>query len=92
LLYKGTLELGFPIGLPNELGIKGRVFSIAGSLTEVDNATSTVNDTGSLRVSMGAGLSWASPFGPVRIDITKAVVKESFDDTEIFSFGFGSVF
>ncbi|MDP6013915.1 MAG: outer membrane protein assembly factor BamA [Alphaproteobacteria bacterium] len=92
LMYKGTLELGFPIGLPNELGIKGRVFSIAGSLTEVDNAASTVSDTGSLRVSMGAGLSWASPFGPVRIDITKAVVKESFDDTEILSFGFGSVF
>ena len=92
LLYKGTVELAFPIGLPNELGIKGRVFSIAGSLTEVDNVTSAVSDTGSLRMSMGFGVSWASPFGPVRIDIARAVLKESFDDTEMLSFGFGSFF
>ncbi|MDP6953289.1 MAG: BamA/TamA family outer membrane protein, partial [Alphaproteobacteria bacterium] len=76
----------------NELGIKGRVFSIAGSLTEVDNVTADVSDTGSLRMTMGVGASWASPFGPVRIDIAKAVLKESFDDTEILSFGFGSFF
>ena len=36
MLYKGTLEVEFPFGLPNELGIKGRLFSIVGSVGEID--------------------------------------------------------
>ncbi len=92
LLYKGTLELAFPIGLPNELGVKGRVFSIAGTLKDVDTTNLSAVDTGSVRVSVGVGVSWASPFGPVRLDLAKAVRKEGFDETEILSFGFGSFF
>ncbi len=92
LLYKGTLELAFPIGLPNELGVKGRVFTIAGSLTEIETTNLDAVDTGSIRVSVGVGVSWASPFGPVRLDLAKAVRKEGFDETEILSFGFGSFF
>jgi outer membrane protein insertion porin family len=91
-LYKGTLELAFPIGLPTELGVKGRVFGIAGSLTGVDETSPTIADTGSIRAATGVGISWASPFGPVRLDLTKAVVSESFDQGEVFSFGFGSSF
>lgn len=91
-LYKGTVELAFPIGLPNELGVKGRVFAIAGSLTDVDTTNFNTIDTGSIRTSMGVGISWASPFGPVRLDLTTAILKEGFDETEIFSFGFGSLF
>jgi outer membrane protein insertion porin family len=91
-LYTGTAEVAFPIGLPNELGVKGRLFTIAGGLTGLDNETATTRDTGSLRMSVGFGVSWASPFGPVRVDIAKAVMKEDFDDTELVSFGFGSAF
>lgn len=92
LLYKGTLELAFPIGLPNELGVKGRIFSIAGTLRRIDTTNAAAVDTGSVRVSVGVGVSWASPFGPVRLDLAKAVRKEGFDETEILSFGFGSFF
>jgi len=92
LLYKGTLELAFPIGLPNELGVKGRVFTVAGTLKELDTTNRNAVDTGSIRVSVGVGVSWASPFGPVRLDLAKAVRKEGFDETEILSFGFGSFF
>lgn len=92
ITYTGTLEVAFPIGLPNELGVKGRLFTIAGSLSELDNETPTTIDTGSLRMSVGFGVSWASPFGPVRVDLATAVVKEDFDETELISFGFGSFF
>jgi outer membrane protein insertion porin family len=92
VLYKGTMELAFPIGLPNELGVKGRIFSIAGSLTDIDTVNLNAVDTGLVRVSVGFGVSWASPFGPVRIDLATAVRKEDFDDTEVVSFGFGSFF
>jgi outer membrane protein insertion porin family len=92
LFYTGTVELAFPLGLPNELGIRGRVFGVAGTLTDVDLSGLGIVDTGSLRSSVGVGVSWQSPFGPIRIDLSQAVLKESFDETEIVSFGFGSNF
>jgi outer membrane protein insertion porin family len=41
---------------------------------------------------VGAGAAFKTPFGPVRIDIGYAVVKETFDKTEFFTFNFGSRF
>lgn len=92
LLYKGTVEMEFPIGLPNELGIKGRVFSIAGSLSQVDVDGPEIADSGAVRASVGVGVSWGSPFGPIRLDFARALRKEAYDETETLSFGFGTVF
>lgn len=92
ILYKSTLELEFPIGLPNELGIRGRLFSILGGVTDVDVGGDEVLDTSGPRASVGVGVSWGSPLGPIRLDISTAVLKEPFDETETVSFGFGAVF
>ena len=92
MLYKGTLEVEFPFGLPNELGIKGRLFSIVGSVGEIDVEDEDVLDSGSLRASAGFGVSWGSPFGPIRIDFATALRKEPYDETETLSIGFGAVF
>lgn len=92
LLYKGTVEMEFPIGLPNELGIKGRVFSIAGSLSRVDVDGPGIVDSSAVRASAGVGVSWGSPFGPIRLDFARALRKEAYDETETLSFGFGAVF
>jgi outer membrane protein insertion porin family len=44
------------------------------------------------RVSIGVGVNWVSPFGPLRIDIAKALVKQKGDDTKLFSFNEGTQF
>jgi outer membrane protein insertion porin family len=44
------------------------------------------------RVSIGFGVSWNSPFGPLRIDIAKALVKQKGDDTKLFNFNVGTQF
>jgi outer membrane protein insertion porin family len=44
------------------------------------------------RVSIGIGVNWVSPFGPLRIDIAKALVKQKGDDTKLFSFNVGTQF
>ena len=83
----------FPIGLPNELGIKGRLFSIAGSVSDVDVDDETaIHKSGGVRASVGFGVSWGSPFGPIRLDFATALRKEPFDRTETLSFGFGTIF
>ncbi len=44
------------------------------------------------RLSVGFGVNWRSPFGPFRIDIAKALLKEAGDDTKLITFNVGTQF
>ncbi len=44
------------------------------------------------RVSIGIGVNWKSPFGPFRIDLARAIIKQPGDDTKLFSFNVGTQF
>ena len=88
----GTLELAFPLGLPEEYPIRGRLFTDFGTLAETDADEGDIVDNGSLRASTGAGLTWRSPFGPLSVDIAIPVAKEDFDNTEFFRFSAGTRF
>ena len=92
VFYVGTAELRFPLGLPGELGIVGRAFSQAGSLTGIDETGSNLFDVGSVRVSSGVGVSWSSPVGPISLDYATVLRKEAFDETQAFSFRFATQF
>ena len=92
-MYTATAQLTFPLGLPNEFGIKGKVFSDLGSAGEIESsASTTIRDTGSLRASVGAGLNWVSPFGPIGLDFGFPVLQEDFDKTENLRINFGTRF
>jgi outer membrane protein insertion porin family len=49
-------------------------------------------DSISPRLSVGAGVNWNSPFGPFRIDLAYALLKEEGDDTKLISFNVGTQF
>ncbi|MGC4251230.1 MAG: outer membrane protein assembly factor BamA [Sphingobium sp.] len=51
-----------------------------------------LGDTLKPRVSVGFGVNWNSPFGPFRIDIAKALLKEPGDDTKLITFNVGTQF
>ena len=91
-MYTGTLQLGFPLGLPAELGVSGRVFTDMGSSGQLEPTNATVEDTGSLRVSSGVGITWVSPFGPLGFDVGFPLVKEDFDEEELIRVNFGTRF
>jgi len=44
------------------------------------------------RVSVGVGVNWISPFGPLRIDLAKALVTQEGDDPKLFTFNVGTAF
>ena len=92
LVYSGSVELTFPLGLPKKFGLNGAVFSDAGSLTDLDVNDPVIEDTASLRWSAGVGLAWRSPFGPVRLDFALPILKEDFDEDENFRFNFRTRF
>lgn len=91
--YRASLRLSFPLGLPNELGLRGSVFSDAGTLSGIDVSPGTsIWDESSLRAAVGAGLSWTSPVGPMTFNWAWPIAKESFDETERFRLGIGARF
>ncbi|HUN51209.1 MAG TPA: BamA/TamA family outer membrane protein, partial [Candidatus Sulfotelmatobacter sp.] len=92
IYYVGTAELTFPIGLPSEFGILGRTFVQAGSAFGIDVSGPTLFDSHAPRATTGVGLSWKSPFGPIRVDLGVPIRKEGEDKTEIFRFNFGTRF
>jgi len=51
-----------------------------------------LGDTWKPRLSVGFGVNWNSPFGPFRIDIARALLKEPGDDTKLFTFNVGTQF
>jgi outer membrane protein insertion porin family len=91
-LYSGTIEVTFPLGLPEELPIRGRVFSDFGAVTGLDDDGPTIEDTASPRLSVGTGLTWRSPLGPIAIDFAIPILIEDFDEEERFRFSFGTRF
>jgi len=100
----GTVELNFPLGIPEEWGIEGAVFSDFGTVfgTDAKNEPSGSNgctiavckvaDSMNLRASIGAGVIWSSPFGPLRLSASYPLLKEKTDDTEMFQFSIGTRF
>jgi outer membrane protein insertion porin family len=51
-----------------------------------------LGDSPKPRLSIGLGVNWVSPFGPLRIDIAKALLTQEGDETKLFSFNVGTQF
>jgi outer membrane protein insertion porin family len=49
-------------------------------------------DSAKPRLSIGAGVNWNSPFGPLRIDVAYALLKDPADDTKLVTFNVGTQF
>ncbi|RHW16570.1 outer membrane protein assembly factor BamA [Sphingomonas gilva] len=51
-----------------------------------------LGDTPKPRLSVGFGVNWNSPFGPLRIDVAKALITAEGDDPKLFTFNVGTQF
>ena len=51
-----------------------------------------LGNSGKPRVSVGIGVNWVSPFGPLRLDLARALIKHKGDDTKLFQFNVGTQF
>jgi outer membrane protein insertion porin family len=95
--FHASAEAQFPMPLfPESFGLKGAVFADAATLygTELQPQPGlTVAGTSmEWRASVGAGLIWASPFGPLRVDYAVPIVKEDTDEEQNFNFGISTRF
>ncbi len=78
----------FPLGLPEELGLRGGLFFDVGNLWDLSNVNTTggsvVGESGSFRQVVGFSLLWTTGFGPLRFNFSKALKKENFDKEQSF--------
>ena len=75
-------ELLFPI--MEQYGIRGVAFF------DMGNAFNESFSFGDLRRSLGAGVRWMSPFGPLRVELGFPLKKQPHDDTSVLGFSIGS--
>ena len=95
MYWATTAELQSNIpGLPAEYGLKAIAFVDAGSVFRYSGPTTFPGSTQSLqlannnvmRSSIGAGLTWASPFGPLNVSYAVPLTKASYDVTQPLGF------
>ena len=87
--YFATLkfEAEFPLGLPDEYGITGGAFYDIGAIWGIDksSAAGPLSSTGFKdRHAVGISLFWTSPFGPIRMNFSRAIRKQSGDIEQQF--------
>ena len=85
----GNAEIYFPVpGMKDSKQLRLSTFFDVGSVYGQDQAI----ELGDLRYSTGIGVSWYSPFGPLKVVLAKALNAEDDDKTEVLQFQFGSQF
>ncbi|MGB0747765.1 MAG: outer membrane protein assembly factor BamA [Magnetospiraceae bacterium] len=92
ITYYGTLELRFPLGLPEEYQVLGKLFGDFGSLYDVDDSGAGLVDESSVRASVGTGFLWISPMGPIGVDFAIPILQEDYDKEENLRVNFGTRF
>ncbi|PHR24732.1 MAG: outer membrane protein assembly factor BamA [Hoeflea sp.] len=92
--FNGSVEVSAPMPLVSrDFGLRFNAFADAATLYGNDISTADfagqtlVGDGMDWRASVGVGVMWASPFGPLRVYYAEPVVKKSYDDVKKFGFG-----
>jgi outer membrane protein insertion porin family len=112
MYWGASAEMQTPLYfLPKDVGVKLAVFADAGSLWDYKGPTSYaatgetlqvgLDGANKIRSSVGVGLVWDSPLGPLRFDLAYPLTKycatpvggaEVCDKTQIFRFSGGTKF
>ncbi len=83
------LEADFPLGLPEEYGVRGGVFLDAGSVWGLEDTSgfggNEVDDGFKIRSSIGVSLFWTTPFGPLRFNYAEPLQSEDYDRIRNFN-------
>jgi outer membrane protein insertion porin family len=94
-IWTQSTELRFPLPISPDLGLSGRAFVDVGGLSQVSvlsGPQGAVTDSAAPRMGAGIGVSWKTPLGLINVDIADPVLKQKYDQTQIFRFGFGTRF
>ena len=81
-----------PLNITKDFDLDAALFSDVGSIHQVDDSGAEVSNPTGLRASVGVGVGYRSPFGPIRLDFARAILRQDLDQTENLRFSFGARF
>jgi outer membrane protein insertion porin family len=90
-----SAEIFFPVpGLKQNDQFRLSTFFDAGGVFSDDESISVSDqyEQGEMRYSVGLGVQWNSPFGPLQVSIAEPLNDDNKDRTQRFQFGMGSTF
>jgi outer membrane protein insertion porin family len=96
-----SAELMAPVpGVPADANLKAALFSDVGSLWATSGSSASslaslspsqqIANARAVRASVGVGLIWDSPFGPLQVDYAYPIAKQPYDVTQRLQFSAGA--
>lgn len=85
-----NINSSLPNVLPNAQNIEIGSFIDIGNIWGVDD--DALDDSNTIRSSVGIGIDWFTPVGPLSFSLSQPVTKGSTDKTESFRFNLGTTF
>ncbi len=90
-IFNAELQAPFP-GSGNDRTLRMYAFLDAGNVSGPDGGLAINADANSLRASVGVGVSWLSPMGPLRLAFAKPIRQFDGDKIQSMQFQIGSTF
>lgn len=82
-----------PVGIPDAAGnCIGTAANLRATSERTPFIERFVGNSAKPRLSVGFGVNWNSPFGPLRIDVARALLTQPGDDTKLITFNVGTGF
>nr|WP_257287256.1 outer membrane protein assembly factor BamA [Endozoicomonas sp. SESOKO2] len=97
-VFEGTAEVLFPLPfVKDQRSLRTSLFFDYGNVFDTSCPSGDIKDCsqpdfGSLRYSVGVGLTWITPLGPLTFSLAKALNPEGEDETQVFAFSLGTPF
>ena len=91
--YVATLNLAsnIPMFFENSQNLDALIFFDAANIWGVDY-DSSIDDGSKIRSSVGIGIDWLTPIGPLNFSFTEVISKKDTDKKEFFRFNLGTTF
>ena len=99
ILMEGTAEILFPLPfVKDQRSLRTSLFFDVGNVFDsncpssdkIENCTAV--DIKELRYSVGIGLTWITPLGPLTFSLAEAINPKGKDETQVFQFSLGTPF
>lgn len=91
-MWRASVELKFPSGLPEDWKISASVFNDWGCLWAPGQKDSNTQDDRKIRAAAGVGVLWTSPFGPIGVTYAVPYMSQKYDEKRSVQLQFSNLF
>ena len=89
--YNLNFSTTVPNGMPDKWNADTSIFFDTANVWGVDYSDA-IDDSNKIRTSVGIGLTWVSPLGPISVTYAQPLSEAKTDEVEQFSFSIGTIF